>query len=595
MVFTDKHLLNTPASLVIESLQGLSYLNPNISLDVKNKVVYRAKVDKSQVSLICGGGSGHEPSHPAFVGEGMLTAAVAGNVFASPNASQVTRAIELVDSDKGTLIIVKNYTGDVLNFGLAKEQYAASHPEKARRVKFLIVGDDVSVGRTQGGLVGRRGLAGTVLVYKIAGALAARGVGLDTVYDVAEWVSQRIGTIGVGLDHCHIPGTSVSASHLSSTEIEVGMGIHNEPGYAHVSPIPPLEQLISDILALLISTTDPERSFLPFGAPGSGNDEVVLLVNNLGGVSELELGGIAREAVSQLRTRDINIQRLLVGSYMTSLNMPGFSLTLLLLPRSGEVAPCKAAELLNLLDDQPNVPGWKWSSRAPPPDLTESTAALPETTPSTRYIGRKLIAPDPASFVEAIQRAANAIIENEPELTRLDNIVGDGDAGLTHKSGAEHILRAVKNGEISGQNVIGSITQIAKAVGDGMDGTSGGLYSIFFSALAQGLHESTSQTTALTPAVWTEALRTALSKLYTYTRARPPSRTLIDPLATFVQELEDGNDFKSAVNKATEAADNTKNLEAKAGRATYVDKEKVKGVTDPGALGVSLILEALVR
>ncbi|KIJ55374.1 hypothetical protein M422DRAFT_23969 [Sphaerobolus stellatus SS14] len=594
MVLT-KHLINDPSTLVTEALQGLVYLNPYLSLDIKNKVVYQSEVNKSQVSLICGGGSGHEPSHSGFVGEGMLTAAVCGNIFASPNASQVTRAIELVDRDAGTLIIVKNYTGDVLNFGLAKEQYAAAHPEKSKKVKFLVVGDDVSVGKTQGGLVGRRGLAGTVLVYKIAGALSARGSDLDSIYDVAEWASQRLGTIGIGLEHCHIPGTQASESHLSADAAEIGMGIHNEPGYENVSPIPKLKGLISSLLELLTSTMDPERAFVPFGA-GSGNDEVVLMVNNLGGVSELELSGIAKETVSQLRQRKINVQRLLVGTFMTSLNMPGFSLTLLLLPRLGESAPISTSDFLALIDDKPNVPGWKWSSGLPPPeDISSETKDVPPAAATLAHTSaRKIPAPDPKAFTSAIRRAATSIVQNEPELTRLDSVVGDGDAGLTHKSGAEHVLQALDNGSINGEDVIGSVAQIAKAAGDGMDGTSGALYSIFFSALVQGLHESVEDQNSFSLQIWRKALRIALNKLYTYTMARPPSRTLIDPLAALVQALEDGDDIKGAVTKASEAADNTKNLEAKAGRATYVDKEKVKGTPDPGAEAVKLILQAIL-
>ncbi|KAF8518010.1 dihydroxyacetone kinase [Hysterangium stoloniferum] len=588
----SKHLINEPPSLVIEALQGLVYLNPHLSLDVENKVIYRSKIDKDQVALICGGGSGHEPSHAGFVGEGILTAAVAGNVFASPNASQVTKAIELVDGNKGTLIIVKNYTGDVLNFGLAKEQYAAAHPEKSNRVRFLIVGDDVSVGKTQGRLVGRRGLAGTVIVYKIAGALAGRGQDMDKVFDVAAWVASRIGTVGAGLEHCHIPGTNAAESHLKANEIELGMGIHNESGYARVSPIPKLHDLVSSLLDLLTSTTDPERSFLPFGALGSGNDEVVLMVNNLGGLSELELSGIARETVSQLRNKNVRVRRLLQGSFMTSLNMPGFSLTLLLLPRSGESAPANASDILSLLDEKSNAPGWRWASCLAPGEISSTAEVSKAATPKSTF--RKLAASDPAAFVNAIRRAASAIIENEAELSRLDSIVGDGDAGLTHKSGAEHVLRAVDSGAANGEDVIGAIGQIAKAVGDGMDGTSGALYSIFFSALVQGMHDSADGKNQITLEIWTEALRSSLSKLYSYTRARPPSRTLVDPLAAFVEGLNNGLGLRKAVQKAADATNHTKDLEAKAGRTTYVEREKVKGVVDPGALGVKIILEALL-
>jgi len=277
---------------------------------------------------------------------------------------------------------------------------------------------------------------------------------------------------------------------------------------------------------------------------------------------------------------------------MTSLNMPGFSLTLLLLPRNGESAPATASDILSLLDETSNAPGWRWTSCIAPSETSSAAEVLKVAAPKSTF--RRLAAPDPAAFVNAIRRAANTIIENEPELSRLDSIVGDGDAGLTHKSGAEHVLRALDSGAANGEDVIGAIGQIAKAVGNGMDGTSGALYSIFFSALVQGMHDSTDGRDQITLEVWTKALRSSLSRLYTYTRARPPSRTLVDPLAAFVEGLESGFGLRRAVQKAAEAADHTKNLEAKAGRATYVEREKVKGIVDPGALGVKIILESLL-
>jgi len=275
--------------------------------------------------------------------------------------------------------------------------------------------------------------------------------------------------------------------------------------------------------------------------------------------------------------------------------MPGFSLTVLLLPRAGESTTRSASEILSLLDDTPDTPGWKWSSHAPPPDFSSSAPTPQQTTAPPSGTRRKQAASDPAGFVSAIKHAASALIAAEPELTRLDSIVGDGDCGLTLKAGAEHILRGVEQGQIKGDDVIGSVANIARIVGDSMDGTGGALYSIFFSALAQGLHDSTGATSSLTPGAWSEALRTAYAKLLTYTRARPPSRTLVDPLAAFVQELGQGKDLKTAVDKAAEAAENTKNLEAGAGRAAYVEREKVKGIVDPGAQGVRVILEALAR
>ncbi|EJD07701.1 dihydroxyacetone kinase [Fomitiporia mediterranea MF3/22] len=583
---SDKHLLNSPATLVVDSLKGLCATNPKVRLDTANKVVYQAERDDSKVALICGGGSGHEPSHAGFVGEGMLTAAVCGNIFASPNANQVRRAIELVDNKRGTLIIVKNYTGDVLNFGLAKENYAASHPEKIDNVKFVNVGDDVAVGRSQGKIVGRRGLAGTVIVYKIAGALAHRGASIEEVYKMATWLAPRLGTVGVGLEHCHVPGTEAAKSHLSATEVEIGMGIHNEPGHTRLSPVPPLNKLIVQLLDLIMSTSDNERSFLPFRNDGS--DEVVLMVNNLGGLSELEMSGIANEAVQVLGGR-AKIERVLVGSFMTSLNMPGFSLTLLLLPTASDSNAPPKADILSLLDERPDVPGWRWSSQQPPSPVQQS-----EATKSYPRIS----AADSQGFVNAISKACKALIAAEPEITQMDNIAGDGDCGLTLKAGAEGVLKEIDNGTITGSDTIGAILTIAKQAEEQMGGTSGALYSIFFSSLAQGLVSAaatTSQVSSVTPNVWSSALDYALNRLYSYTRARPPSRTLVDPLAAFVQTFSTSNDFSKAVKEAADAAEATKDLEAKAGRSAYVGSEflKKEKVADPGAWGVKTILESI--
>ncbi|KAL0065157.1 hypothetical protein AAF712_007827 [Marasmius tenuissimus] len=569
----SKHFLNTPESLVVDSLQGLCALNPALALDRQNKTVHIAQHDRSKVALICGGGSGHEPAHAGFVGKGILTAAVCGNVFASPNPSQVRRGIDLVQNDKGTVIIVKNYTGDVLNFGLAKEQYAALHPDQAERVKFVIVGDDVAVGRTQGSIVGRRGLAGTVLVYKLAGALAERGGSLDEVYNVAQWASSRLATIGVGLEHCHVPGTASSATHLSSSEIEIGMGIHNEAGNKRLSPVPALSDLIPQLLDLLTSTTDAERSFVPF--KGSGKDKVALLVNNLGGVSELEMAAILSETKNQIEARGIAIERVLSGSFMTSLNMPGFSITLLLLPsESSEPSP---KLVLSLLDDKTDAPGWKWSSGVPakPLQSTEAAASAPRAEKGT------LASANPERFIASIKKACEALIKEEPEITRMDNIAGDG------------VLNKIKDGSVDGSDVTGSVIAVSQVAEEDMGGTSGALYSIFFSALAQGLSAASSSGTA-TPQVWSDALRAALDKLYTYTRARPPSRTLVDPLAAFVETFSPSS-LAQAVEAAASAANKTQDIEAKAGRSVYVEGDRLKEqkVPDPGAWGVKTILENL--
>ena len=206
------------------------------------------------------------------------------------------------------------YTGDVLLFGLAKEQHNVTSPDDPFRL--TVVGDDCAVPRKQGSLVGRRGIAGTVLVYKVAAALAATEASIDDVHGIAEYVSTRVGSIGAGLNHAHVPGTNESEDHaLGADEIEIGMGIHNEAGIAK-EKLTNSKEVVAKMLKYITDTSDEERGFLPF--KHDGKDEVVLLVNNLGGMSELELSAIANDAVQTLTDQKITVQRLLVGTIMVS-------------------------------------------------------------------------------------------------------------------------------------------------------------------------------------------------------------------------------------------------------------------------------------
>ncbi|KAG6850559.1 hypothetical protein H0H93_011758 [Arthromyces matolae] len=389
-----------------------------------------------------------------------------------------------------------------------------------------------------------------------------------------------------------VPGTAPASSHLQTAEIEIGMGIHNERGNRRLSPNPPLSELVAQLVDLLTSTSDPERSFLPFHR---GN-EVVALVNNLGGVSELELGAIAKEVRDVLQIRGLGLQRLISGTFMTSLNMPGFSITLLLLPSNDNTSAPAASLLLSLLDDHSNTPGWKWSSHTAPPAQPHHAESASGTIPTLRAPSIKV--PHPASFDSSVRCACQALIAAEPEITHMDTIAGDGDCGLTLKAGAEAVLRKLSDGIINGNDLGGSIIAVAQVAEEAMGGTSGALYSIFFSGLAQALHSNTTRNGTVSAESWSVALSSALDKLYTYTRARPPSRTLVDPLAAFVGELakSSGKDLKSAVEAAAVSAEQTRDIEAKAGRSAYVEGDRLKKekVADPGAWGVKVILESLI-
>ncbi|KAJ1306662.1 hypothetical protein OPQ81_007657 [Rhizoctonia solani] len=588
-----KHIVSSPSSLVVDALVGVSAANPNSTVDKQHKVLYLIEPDRSRVAIISGGGAGHEPAHAGFVGEGMLNAAVCGDIFASPNANQVKRALRLVENDKGTLMVVKSYTGDILNFGLAREQYCAENPSKINSLKFVVVGDDVSVGKKQGEIVGRRGLAGTILVYKIAGALAQQGANLEEVHGVAQFVADRLGTIAVGLEHCHVPGTEPGRTHLKEDEIEVGMGIHNESGHSRIRPIPTLPDLVDKLLRYLFATpeSDEDRAFLPWPKKGIARN-CVLLVNNLGGLSVLELSSAAKTIAEKISESGVNIERMLVGTYMTSLNMPGFSVTLLLLPQPHEGNVSKE-KILELLDAPAKTSAWTWTSGAPPrSDFSVSGAQVGRGT-----ILQKDKIPVSNQFSDSVRRACNALVQAEPEITQMDQIVGDGDCGTTLKAGAEAVLDTLNKAEFASYGVVGSISHIGQIVGDAMGGTSGALYSIYLSALAQGLQNaSTDNPSELTRRQYADAAAFALERLYTYTRARPPSRTLIDPLAAFVESLKDpGVHLDQAFEAAQRAAEDTKNLPARAGRAAYVNAEAVKGTCDPGAWGDLLSLAGFAQ
>ncbi|KAG8873587.1 Dihydroxyacetone kinase 2 [Tulasnella sp. 331] len=547
-----------------------------------------------------------------MVGDGLLTAAVCGNIYASPNVAQIRRAINLVGSGSGgTLLVVKNYTGDVLNFGLASEQTKASGSNIDVRV--VIVGDDVSVGRTQGGIVGRRGLAGTVLVYKVAAALARSGMSLAVVEEAAKQVANNVATVGVGLEHCHVPGIGLSEDRLAADEVELGMGLHNEPGFQRLRPAPPLSELIDRMMNLLTSEEDQERSFLPF--KHDGEDEVILLVNNLGGISELEIGAVARKGDDLVRLVDqelipdhisafewldshkIKVRRMLVGTFMTSLNLPGVSFTVLLLPRAqsglaATVTPLDANQIISLLDEPTNAPGWRWHAKSEPRATLNSIPVVDNSVSNAQE--HRLAPEDTASFLQAIRRAAEALVESEPTITRMDQIVGDGDAGLTLKAGAEGVLLSLNKKDIKGENVISDILAIADVVEKHMGGTSGALYSIFFSGLINALCDvASSDASMITADIWAESARYALETLMKYTRARPPSRTLMDPLTAFVEQLPQG--LPAASQAARDAANDTKRMVAKAGRSTYLDqKQLAEGDTpDPGAWGVAVTVSAL--
>jgi len=330
-----KKLINDPADVVTDALEGIEAAHPDLRVDRANKVIYRGDLPRpGKVSLISGGGSGHEPLHGGFVGLGMLDAACAGEVFTSPVPDQMLAATKLVDSGSGVLHVVKNYTGDVMNFEMAAEMAEA---ETGARVVSVVTDDDVAV-QDSTWTAGRRGVGVTVLLEKIAGAAAEQGRSLDEVADVARAVNANGRSMGLALTSCTLPAVGHPSFELGDDEMELGVGIHGEPGRERI-PLAPAR----DIAAMLV---EPLLDDLPFRS----GDGVVCFVNGLGGTPLIELYVMFNEVAKMLGGRGVQVARSLVGSYITSLDMAGTSVTLLRVDD----------DLLSLWDAPVRTPALRW-------------------------------------------------------------------------------------------------------------------------------------------------------------------------------------------------------------------------------------------
>ncbi|WP_134773617.1 dihydroxyacetone kinase subunit DhaK [Ornithinimicrobium flavum] len=309
-----KKFLNDPQDVVREALRGLALAHPrSLRVDLERRIVLRADAPApGRVGVVSGGGAGHEPLHTGFVGVGMLTAACVGEVFTSPVPDQILGATTAVDGGAGVLHVVKNYTGDVLNFEMAAE---LAH-ESGVRVEQVLVADDVAV-EDSTWTAGRRGVAATLLVEKIVGAAAEEGADLHRCAELGRRTAARAASMGIALSSCTVPAAGRPTINLGPQEIEVGVGIHGEPGRARV-PMAPARELAALLVEPVLADLAPAR-----GEP------VLVLVNGFGGTPLLELHLVFAEVVPLVQAAGLVVARSLVGSYVTSLDMAGCSLTLL--------------------------------------------------------------------------------------------------------------------------------------------------------------------------------------------------------------------------------------------------------------------------
>jgi len=308
-----KKIINNPEQVVDEMLNGMVSAHPEYCRRLDGlEVLVRANLPGDKVALVSGGGSGHEPSHAGFLGEGMLDGAVAGEVFTSPTPDQVFGAIKAVDQGEGVLLVIKNYTGDIMNFEMAAEMAEAEGID----VKQVVVNDDVAVENSTY-TTGRRGIAGTIFIHKIAGAAAEAGKSLNKVQSIANKVVNNVRSMGMSLTPCTIPAAGKPGFELEEDEMEVGLGIHGEPG-TYKDEIKTADEIAEILVGKILDDIEYKSG-----------DKAAVLVNGLGGTPLMELYIVNRKVKELLDEKGIEVHKTIVGNYMTSLEMAGCSVSLL--------------------------------------------------------------------------------------------------------------------------------------------------------------------------------------------------------------------------------------------------------------------------
>lgn len=579
-----KKIINRPETVVIEMCNGIAMAHPELEFVEKYKVIKKRNIDQNKVSLISGGGSGHEPAHAGFVGKGMLDAAVCGDVFASPSQIQVYQAIKETASDKGTLLIIKNYSGDMMNFKNAA--YLAS--EDGITVDYVKVDDDIAV---QDSLytVGRRGVAGTVLVHKIAGAAAQAGKSLAEVKEAAENAIANVRSIGFAFSSCTVPAKGTPTFDIGENEMEYGVGIHGEPGIQR-------EAMISadDLADRMISALAKELELQDGG-------EVTLLVNGFGSTPLQELY-LLNNAVSRvLSEKSISVYRTFVGNYMTSIDMLGASVSLM---RMND-------QLKELLDQESDAPAFKVSGHVDSIPYVNMRAASQEnkeanfgmcTQEASAVIKDGAISLD--NIVYIVDKMSDCIIRNEVPFCELDSHAGDGDFGMSVAKGFKQLKREWTEVLEQADTIGRFLDACSMVIMEYCGGASGPIWGSAFRAAGK----SAGKKTELTVPEFAEMMQAAVAGIQgtgerSFGRgAVVGDKTLIDALVpcadAWSKYADEGTDvckaFKLGAQAAVEGAKATENIVARMGRAGTVGDRSL-GYPDAGAYALGVIFTEIAE
>ncbi|XP_078038686.1 triokinase/FMN cyclase [Augochlora pura] len=570
-----KSLINSLNDAVTETLSGFSYAYPQLDYDQSHKVFLLPNLEnrKDKVSLMCGGGSGHEPFAAGFVGNGMLTASVAGSIFAAPPSQHISYCIKRLSehSQAGILVIIPNYTGDCLNFGIAVEKAR----QNGVKMTEIIVNDDCSIPIKDQGVAGKRGLTGLLFVIKIAGELAERGVPLAKIYDVAQNVLKNMATYAVGLTACAIPGQHPMFD-LAEDEIECGMGVHGEAGYEKKKL-----RSCSDVISLMLKHLCDALSLV-------SGDSVAAIVNNFGAMSQLEQGIVVHDLGNQLGNMNIKLERVYSGVLMTSLNSAGIHITLLKLPEDFR------SMFLSCLDSPTNAPKWPGCVFSVPAEAKQRTTRE-EVLQDIKQVGIKIEEHQQYLLKQCLKCACESLIEKEAVINDLDRGCGDGDCGSTLKRLANDILQRLESFSFSHPSSV--FSELARIAEEQMGGTSGALYCLLFTSFAAELVSA--QEAESWSFILARAIRSGLSCLIKYGKAKPGDRSMIDVISAVCEAYEKtlndkASDICAALKTAAwETCEATKHMIPRVGRASYVKQSQYLQNVDAGAYGVATWIKAV--
>lgn len=588
---TSKYFTNSKDEIIKDSLTGGLLSNPNLIYYPQYNFIYdKSQLNSNNVRLVCGGGSGHEPSHSGYVSKGMLTCAVCGDIFSSPSCKNIINAIEKIYSDNGVIVIVKNYSGDVINFSLACEIFKNNN----KKVDMIIVDDDISLVNLnneieENSFNRRRGLCGTVLLYKILGDLAVQGYSFEEILNYGKNIVKSLYTVGVSLTTCIPPFTHINSNELmKNDEFELGLGIHGEKGKERLK-----YNNVNDVIKIIF-----EKCFNSNIKKESFNKmkDVVFVVNNLGCLTLIEMNIIIKslfDYVYNLKDKQYNVHRIIYGNIMTSLDMRAFSITIMNL-NENEFTDLNKNKILYSIDSKVhrtciwNIiknPNEQYNKVLKNQILFDKKPEIKEQNLNNKTY---LLIKNLFTFLQSKQE----------ELNTLDKKVGDGDIGTGMYNAIGKSLENLKYYDFE-NDFKNSIKNIGEDIGAGFGGTSGPLYMSFLIRASDFLENKFENNKIEN---YLNSLFNGSEMISRVGKAKVGDRTMLDyliPMSKLLLNCKSFDEVKKVFNEnRNKLLEDVKKLQSKRGRSSYLDGQEV-GFDEPGCvlcdLWMNFIIEELSK